>query len=104
MVSSERFVAAMTRTSTLISRVPPTRLNIRSCRQRSTLAWLFGDISPTSSRNSVPRSASSMSPFLVARASVKAPFSWPNSSLSKSVSVMAAQLTSMNGKLRRALS
>ena len=52
----------------------------------------------------MPPSASSISPFLVDLASVKAPFSWPNSSLSNSVSVIAAQLTSMNGELRRALS
>src|SRR5437773_6320736 len=74
----------MTRRSTLMSRVPPTRRNTRSCRTRRNFAWLLNDISLTSSRKSVPRSASSISPFLADFASVNAPFSWPNSSLSKS--------------------
>ena len=39
----------------------------------------------------------------LATAPVKAPFSWPNSSLSSSVSVRAAQLTLMNGPLARGL-
>src|SRR2546427_415243 len=54
----------MTRKSTLMSRVPPTRRNTRSWRTRRNFAWLLSDISLTSSRKSVPRSASSMSPFL----------------------------------------
>ena len=52
-----RFVAAMTRTSTLIVSLPPTRSNSRSCRKRSSLTWIAGEISPISSRNSVPPSA-----------------------------------------------
>jgi hypothetical protein len=36
-----------------------------------------------------------------ASAPVKAPFSWPNSSLSSRFSGMAAQLTLMNGRLAR---
>ena len=65
---------------------------------------MLSDISLTSSRSRVPRSAISMRPFFADLASVNAPFSWPKSSLSKSVSVIAAQFTSMNGKSRRALS
>ena len=42
-------------------------------------------------------------PGRVSWASVKAPFSWPNSSLSASVSVIAAQLTAINGCSRRRL-
>ena len=38
---------------------------------------------------------------LRSRAPVKAPFSWPNSSLSSSVSGIAAQLTATNGLSRR---
>ena len=45
----------------------------------------------------VPPSASSNRPFLVAVAPVKAPFSWPKSSLSRSVWGRAAQLILMNG-------
>ena len=53
--------------------------------------------------NRVPPSAISNSPGFVRSAPVNAPFSCPNSSLSNSVSVMAAQLTAMNGSLRRRL-
>ena len=49
-----RLVAAMTRTSTLMVSLPPTRSNSCSCRKRSSLTWTAGEISPISSRNSVP--------------------------------------------------
>ena len=49
----------------------------------------------------MPPSASSNRPFLRASAPVKAPFSWPKSSDSISVSGSAAQLTLMNGFLAR---
>src|SRR5580698_9931171 len=59
-------------------------------------------ISPTSSRNKVPPSASSMRPTFWLTAPVNAPFSWPNSSLSRRPVGMAAQLTLMKGpSLRR---
>ena len=45
----------------------------------------------------VPLSASSNRPSRRSAAPVKAPFSWPNSSLSSRVSGSAAQLTAMNG-------
>ena len=54
-------------------------------------------MSPTSSRNSVPPSASSNRPSLRLMAPVKAPFSCPNSSDSSSVSASAPQLTFTNG-------
>ncbi len=62
-----------------------------------SLAWDRSGISVISSRKSVPPSATSTRPRRVERASVKAPFSWPNSSLSTRSSGRAAQLTSTNG-------
>ena len=58
-------------------------------------------MSPISSRNSVPWWAISTLPTLRPVAPVKAPFSWPNSSFSSSVSGMAAQLMATNGPLAR---
>jgi len=52
-----------------------------------------GEVSPTSSRNRVPRCAASKRPFLFWWASVKAPFMCPNSSLSRRVSGRAPQFT-----------
>ena len=49
----------------------------------------------------MPRSASSISPFLVAAAPVNAPRTWPNSSDSSSVSGSAPQLSATNGRSRR---
>ena len=78
-------------------RTPPTRSNSRSCSTRKSLAWSISDMSPISSRNTVPSSASSNLPGLRPVAPVKEPFSWPNSSLSSSVSTMAEQLMPMKG-------
>ena len=61
-------------------------------------------MSPISSRNSVPPSASSNRPRLAATAPVKAPRAWPNSSDSSSDSVSAVQLTGTNGARPRASS
>jgi hypothetical protein len=47
----------------------------------------------------VPPSASSKKPAFRSWAPVKAPFSWPNSSLSMSVSGMAEQFTATKGTL-----
>ena len=90
-------MAAITRTSTLIGWVPPTRKKVRLSSTRSSLTWVASGISPISSRKMVPPSASSNRPSRRSAAPVKAPFSWPNSSLSSSVSGSAAQLTAMNG-------
>src|SRR3989475_1531716 len=98
---SDLLVAATTRTSTLIGCVPPTRKKVRSSSTRSSFTWVAGAISPTSSRKTVPPSASSKRPSRCSAAPVKAPFSWPNSSLSSSVSGIAAQFTATNGLLRR---
>ena len=60
-------------------------------------------MSPISSRKMVPPSAASKSPFWSRWAPVKAPFTWPNSSDSRSVSVSAPQLSATNGWPRRGL-
>ena len=60
---------------------------------------MLGLISPISSSMSVPRWAASNLPIFRSVAPVKAPFSWPNSSLSSRVSVSAAQLRQTNGVL-----
>src|SRR5437667_2454189 len=91
----------MTRTSTLIGWVPPTRKKVRSSSTRSSFTCVAGVISPTSSRKIVPPSASSKRPSRRSAAPVNAPFSWPNSSLSSSVSGSAAQFTATNGLPRR---
>ena len=91
----------MMRMSTSISSVPPTRRNFRSCSTRSSLTCIIGLISEISSRNTVPRSAVSMSPFLLPAAPVNAPRTWPNSSDSSSVSGRAPQLRATKGRSRR---
>ena len=53
--------------------------------------------SPISSRNSVPLSASSNFPGLLADAPENAPFSYPNSSLSSRFSGIAVLLILMKG-------
>ena len=58
-------------------------------------------MSPISSRNNVPPSASSNFPSRSANAPVKLPFMWPNSSLSISSPGIAAQFTSTNGPWAR---
>ena len=106
MISSSRFllVAAITRTSTLMMRLLPSRSSSCSCSTRSTLACVFRLMSPISSRKIVPLSACSNLPICRSVAPVNEPFSWPNSSDSISSSGMAAQLTCTNGPSRRRLS
>ena len=53
--------------------------------------------------NSVPPSATSTRPGLACTAPVKAPFSWPNNSLSSRLSCRAAQLMVTSGLSRRGL-
>ena len=90
-------VAAISRTSTGIGSVPPTRSISRSWTARRILLCSARLMSPISSRNSVPPLARSNRPIFRATAPVNAPFSWPNSSLSRRFSGMAAQLTVTNG-------
>ena len=94
-------VAAITRTSTGMRRVPPTRSISRSCSTRRIFAWRSTRRVAISSRNRVPRCASSNFPSFRATAPVKAPFSWPKSSDSMRVSEIAATFTGMNGSSRR---
>ncbi len=58
-------------------------------------------MSPISSRKSVPPSAISNFPSRAVTAPVKAPFSWPKSSLSTSSRENAAQFTLTSGFVRR---
>ncbi len=100
--SRSSLVAAITQTSTVSLRVPPSR---RTCW--SSITFRSFDCSgkgnsPISSRKIVPPCAVWNSPALAWRASVNAPRSQPNSSASMSVSGMAAQLTSTNGPRARA--
>ena len=89
--------------SSLMVLVPPTRSISRSCSTRSSFACRMGESSPISSSKTVPPSAISSLPFFCAIAPVNAPFSWPNSSLSSSVSASAAQLMATNGPPARRL-
>src|SRR5580704_10036902 len=73
-------------------RVPPKRSNSCSCSARRSLGCNSSGMSPISSRNSVPLLANSNRPAFCMMAPVKAPFSWPNSSLSSSPVGMAAQI------------
>ena len=95
------FDAAITRTSTLIGWVPPTRKKLLSSRTRSSFTCVAGGISPTSSRKIVPPFASSKRPRRRSAAPVNEPFSWPNSSLSSNVSGSPAAFTAMNALPRR---
>ena len=69
---------------------------MRDSRNESSLDWSERLIESISSRKSVPPSATSSKPGLAARASVKAPFSYPNISDSRRLSGSAAQLISRN--------
>ena len=72
-------------------------MNSPCCSTRSSRVCASSGMSPISSRNSVPPSACSNLPARRASAPVKAPFSWPNSSLSISSRGIAAMLTATNG-------
>ncbi|MNG00438.1 hypothetical protein D3C84_833740 [compost metagenome] len=101
MLSRFLWVAAMIRTSTLWVLLLPTRSKVRSCNTRSSLTCIGNGMSPISSRNRVPPLASSKRPARLVIAPVKAPFSWPNSSLSSNSAGIAPQLTGTNGASRR---
>ena len=102
-VSLSRLVAAIKRTSTSTFFTPPTRKNVRVSSARSSFDWSCIGISMISSKNSVPPSAISKSPNFLALAPENAPASWPNSSLSSSVSCKAAQFRSIKGLSPRLL-
>ncbi len=95
-------VAQMSRMFTGMALLPPTRTMLLLWITRSSFACRCSGMLPISSRNSVPPSACSNLPAWSVWASVKAPFTWPKSSLSKSVSVMAPASTATIGfPLRR---
>ncbi len=94
-------MAAMTRTSTLMSCRLPSRENWPSCNTCSSLAWRGSGSSLISSRKMVPLLASSNFPGFSRWAPVKAPRSYPNSSLSKSSLGSAAEFTFTKGRSRR---
>ena len=94
-------MAAMTRTSTLMSCRLPSRENWPSCNTCSSLAWRGSGSSLISSRKMVPLLASSNLPGFSRWAPVKAPRSYPNSSLSKSSLGSAAEFTFTKGRSRR---
>ena len=100
---SSRFwcVAAITRTLAL-QRAGGRRRGRTGRRDstRSSRVCRSNGMSPISSRNSVPPSACSKRPRRVVCAPVKAPRSWPNSSLSSRSFGIAAVLMATNGPLR----
>ena len=96
-------MAAMRRAFTRSAERPPTRSISPESRTRSIFGCSAGGSSPISSRKIVPPSPCWNLPRRFSRAPVKAPFAWPNSSLSNRVSGMAAQFTVTSGRSRRAL-
>ena len=95
------FVADRMRTSTRRVRDEPSRSNSPAAITRSSFACCDGGTFAISSRNSVPPSASSNRPTRSARASVNAPRTWPNSSLSNTVSDTPPALTVTIGRAAR---
>ena len=79
----------------------PTRSNSRSCSTRSSFTCMVRLMSPISSRNRVPPVGELEAALAVLTAPVKAPRSWPKSSLSSSSAGMAPQLTGTNGRPAR---
>ena len=91
------------RTSVLSDWLLPTREISPSCSTRRIFVCVVSGMSPISSRKSVPPSHCSNLPMRCDIAPVKAPFSWPKSSLSSRFSGMAAQLMARNGLFTRVL-
>ena len=94
-------VAEMSRTSTLTVRELPTRFSSPVSRTRRSFAcWVSGMLA-ISSRNRLPPSASSKAPMRSCFASVKAPLTWPNISLSKTPSERPPALMHKSGRPAR---
>ena len=91
------------RTFTRICVLEPTRVISPDSSTRRSLICVAIGMSPTSSRKSVPPLAYSNLPTRSLEASVKAPFTWPKSSLSRMFSESAAQLRATKGLLFRGL-
>ena len=93
-----RLVAATTRTSTgACGRSEPTAWISPFSRNRNSHACMRRIMSPTSSRNSVPRCASRSLPRFSGQAPVMFPSTCPKSSDSRRASVRPAQFTATNG-------
>ena len=90
-------VAERMRTSALRVRDEPTRSNSPVSSTRRSFGCRSSGTFAISSRKSVPPSASSKRPTRSALASVKAPFTWPNSSLSKTPSESPPAFTVKSG-------
>ena len=86
------------------SLISPTFLIIQVSRTLKSLLCISRLIFEISSKNKVPLSAISNSPFLVAIAPENEPLTCPNSSLSKSVGANALQSHAINGLPLRKLS
>ena len=91
------------RTSTRSVRREPTAVTSPLWSVRSSFACSSVGMSPISSRKSVPPEASRKRPGRASIAPVKAPRSWPNSSLSSRSRGIAAELTATKGPALRAL-
>ena len=94
-------VAERMRTSIRREREAPTRSTSPLSSTRSSLACCRGSSVPISSSSSVPPSASSNRPMRSVRASVNAPFTWPNISLSNSPSESPPRFTATSGRAAR---
>ena len=92
-------VAHTSRKRACCHRLLPTRLYVPSCTTRSNSACSAGGNSPTSSRKSVPPSASAKAPSRAATAPVNAPRSWPNNSLPDSDGTIVVQSTTISSPL-----
>src|SRR2546423_1531039 len=75
--SGSGWVAVPRRTSTRVWAVAPTRRNSLVCRNQSSFDWRPSGISPISSTNTVPPSASARRPSVLRSAPVYAPTSCP---------------------------
>ena len=98
-LARSRLVAAMTRTSTLerAGAAHPLELALLQHPQQLGLQ-LQGQLADLVQEQRAAVAPARTGPCWRATAPVNAPFSWPNSSLSSSVSGRAAQLTVMNGR------
>src|ERR1039457_848279 len=101
-VCRSMLVAEMTRTLIRLVRDEPTRSVSPVSSTRSNLACCRMGTFPISSRKMVPLSANSKRPMRSIRASVNAPFTWPNNSLSKVPSGSAPVFTATSGIEARA--
>src|SRR5271166_5880814 len=94
-------VAAMTRTSTWCTSLPPTRSKLPYSMTRRIFSCTASEAVAISSRNKVPPSAISKRERRRCVAPVKAPASWPKSSLSSRLSASVAQLSLTKGLSQR---